>query len=34
MNSTTELNYIRQALEYDEMMLDSYRQDKERIEAI
>ena len=31
MNSTTELNYIRQALEYDKMMLDSYKQDKERL---
>lgn len=31
MNSITELNYIRQALEYDKMMLDSYRQDKERL---
>lgn len=34
MNSTSELTYIRQALEYDEMMLDSYRQDKERIETL
>lgn len=34
MNSITELNYIRQALEYDNMMLDSYKQDKERIEAL
>ena len=34
MNSITELNYKRQALEYDNMMLDSYKQDKERIEAL
>lgn len=34
MNSITELDYIRQALEYDNMMLDSYKQDKERIEAL
>lgn len=34
MNSTTELNYIREALEYDEMMLESWRQDKERIETL
>ena len=34
MNSTTELNYIRQALEYDNIMLDSYKQDKERIETL
>lgn len=25
MNSTSELNYIRQALEYDNMLLDSYK---------
>ena len=34
MNSITELNYIKQALEYDNMLLDSYKQDKERIEAL
>ena len=34
MNSTTELNYIRQALQYDNMMIDSYRQDNERIQAL
>lgn len=34
LHSTTELTHIRQALELDEMMLDSYRQDKERIETL
>ena len=34
MNSIIELNYIRQTLEYNKMMFDSYKQDKERIEAL
>lgn len=34
LHSTSESTYIRQALEYDEMMLDSYKQDKERIELL
>lgn len=34
LHSTTELNNVRLALEYDYMMLDSYIQDKERIEIL
>ena len=34
LHSTSELKLIREALEYDEMLLESWRQDKERIEAI
>ena len=33
-NSITEVEYINQALTYDEMLLDSYKRDKERIEAL
>lgn len=32
--STSELNYIRQVLKYDNMMLESYKQDKERIKTL
>lgn len=34
LHSTSELTYIRKALEYDNMMLNSYKQDKERIETL
>lgn len=34
LRSTTELNNIKQRLEFYEMMLDCYKQEKERIEAL
>lgn len=34
MDSITELNYIRHMLEYNNVILDRYKQEKERIEAL
>lgn len=34
LHSTSELKLIMEALEYDEMLLYSYKQDKERIDVL
>ena len=34
LHSTSELNYIIQEIEYDNELLNNYKQNKERIEAL